>query len=71
MKKIILASQSPRRQQLMTDAGFEFEVKTKDGIDEVFPEGLKKHAIKIAKEIPSGNEPKIRITIVNIPIPAP
>ncbi len=45
MKKIILASQSPRRQQLMTDAGFEFEVKTKEGIDEVFPEGLKKEEI--------------------------
>jgi len=45
MRKIILASQSPRRQQLMRDAGFEIEVKTKDGIEEVFPEGLTKNQI--------------------------
>lgn len=44
-KKIILASQSPRRQKLMRDAGFEFEVKTKSGIEEVFPQGLKKEEI--------------------------
>jgi septum formation protein len=29
-KKLILASNSPRRKELMTNAGFEFEVRTKD-----------------------------------------
>lgn len=38
-KNIVLASQSPRRQQLLGDLGIEFEVKTKP-IDEVFPDDL-------------------------------
>ncbi len=29
-KKLILASNSPRRKELMTNAGFEFEIRTKD-----------------------------------------
>lgn len=37
--KLILASSSPRRQQLMTEAGFRFEVRTKE-IPEIFPESL-------------------------------
>lgn len=45
MEKIYLASQSPRRQQLMKDAGLEFEVINKEGIEEIFPEGLKKEQI--------------------------
>ncbi len=45
MKKIYLASQSPRRQQLMRDAGLEFEVINKDGIEEVYPQNLKKEEI--------------------------
>ncbi len=36
MKKIILASKSPRRSFLMREAGFEFEVRTRE-IDESFP----------------------------------
>ncbi len=39
-KKIILASKSPRRQQLLRDLGYNFTVHTKD-IDESFPENLK------------------------------
>ena len=35
-QKLVLASQSPRRQQLLRDLGFDFEVRTKP-IDEVFP----------------------------------
>lgn len=35
-KKLILASESPRRQQLLEQAGFHFEVKAKP-IDESFP----------------------------------
>ncbi len=38
MKKIILASASPRRRELLTVAGLEFEVEVKD-VDETVPEG--------------------------------
>lgn len=44
-KKIILASKSPRRQQLLHGLELEFEIRTKD-VDESFPEELK------AQEIP-------------------
>jgi septum formation protein len=37
--RIILASRSPRRQQLLRDMGLNFEVVTRD-FDESFPEGL-------------------------------
>ncbi len=37
--KIVLASKSPRRSQLMREAGLEFEVKTKE-IEEIFPDDL-------------------------------
>ncbi len=38
-RPLILASNSPRRQQLMRDTGFEFEVKVKD-TNEDFPETM-------------------------------
>ncbi len=38
-KKIILASKSPRRSQLLQQAGFRFEVKTQD-IEETYPDDL-------------------------------
>ena len=38
MKKIILASSSPRRKELLTTAGIEFEIHVKD-VDETVPEG--------------------------------
>lgn len=37
---IILASQSPRRQQLLNDLGIEFEVLVKPEIEESFPDNL-------------------------------
>ena len=37
--KLILASASPRRHQLMCDAGFKFEVRLKH-TEEIWPEGL-------------------------------
>lgn len=48
---IILASQSPRRQQLLRDLGVPFRVLTKPGIDESFPRGLSPRdaALHIAK----------------------
>ncbi len=38
-KKIILASKSPRRSQLLGEAGFQFEIKTKD-VNEAYPDEL-------------------------------
>jgi len=37
---IILASQSPRRKQLLSDLGIDFQVRLKKGIDEQFPESM-------------------------------
>ena len=59
MKKIILASSSPRRRELMTTAGLEFEIIVRD-VDESIPEGTapvdaakmtaKKKALAVAQE---------------------
>lgn len=38
--KIILASNSPRRRELLTGLGLEYEVRTLPGLDESYPEGL-------------------------------
>ena len=40
MKKIILASNSPRRRELLAGLGFDFEVRVKNGIDESYPAGV-------------------------------
>ncbi len=40
MKKIILASNSPRRKELLAGLGYNFEVKVKKGIDESYPQNL-------------------------------
>ena len=39
MKKIVLASKSPRRSQLLSEAGFEFRIAAVE-IDESFPENM-------------------------------
>lgn len=39
-KKIILASNSPRRKELLSGLGFDFEVKVLKGVDESYPEDL-------------------------------
>jgi len=44
--KVILASASPRRQQLLKELGLEFEVKPLD-VDEVYPAELEKEQIAI------------------------
>ena len=51
MKKIILASQSPRRKQLLEWAEIPFEIKVKE-TPETFPEGMKveEAAIHIARQ---------------------
>lgn len=38
--KLILASNSPRRKELLGGLGLEYEVRTLKGIDESYPEGL-------------------------------
>lgn len=43
-RRLILASQSPRRQQLLKDLGLDFEVQTRP-VEEVFPEDLKREHI--------------------------
>lgn len=40
MKKIILASGSPRRRELLAGLGLDFEIRLMDGIDESYPDGL-------------------------------
>lgn len=39
-RKVFLASNSPRRKQILQETGLEFEVYTRSGVDEDFPEGL-------------------------------
>ena len=38
--KIVLASNSPRRKELLLGLGFDYEVRTLQGLDESYPEGL-------------------------------
>jgi len=45
--KIILASGSPRRQELLAGLDIDFEVKTIPGIEELYPETLKKEEIPV------------------------
>lgn len=40
MKKIILASNSPRRKELLAGLGYDFDVKVIQGIDESYPDDL-------------------------------
>ncbi len=41
MKKIILASNSPRRRELLSGLGYPYEVRVLDGIDESYPGTLR------------------------------
>ncbi len=40
VKKVVLASGSPRRKELLAGLGIDFEVRLLPGIDESYPEGL-------------------------------
>lgn len=51
-RHIMLASGSPRRQELLREMGIEFETVTKDGIDESFPENL--NVKDVAEHIANG-----------------
>lgn len=41
MKKIVLASNSPRRRELLSGLGYSFEVRVLDDIDESYPDTLR------------------------------
>jgi len=45
-KNIILASKSPRRQNLLKELGFDFEIKTKE-IEEVYPPELQRENVAL------------------------
>lgn len=45
--KIILASNSPRRKELLGGLGVEFEVRVMDGIDESYPDGIAMEEIPV------------------------
>ena len=45
--KIILASNSPRRKELLKGLGWDFEVRVLQGIDESYPEGLSMEEIPL------------------------
>ncbi len=51
----ILASKSPRRQQLLKDLGLNFEIQTKD-VDESFPKHLKAQEIPVYLSEKKANE---------------
>lgn len=54
-KKIILASKSPRRQELMKGLGLNFEVRTKD-IEETYPSDLKPEDVPVFLAEKKANE---------------
>ena len=41
MRKIVLASNSPRRRELLGGLGYDYEVRVLDGIDESYPDTLR------------------------------
>ncbi len=57
MKKIILASNSPRRRQLLTEAGYQFEAINTD-FDENYPDGLP--PIRVAEHLAVGKNKHYR-----------
>lgn len=45
-RKVVLASQSPRRQNLLKELGIDFEIRTKE-VEEVYPSTLKKEEVAL------------------------
>jgi len=45
--QVILASQSPRRQHLLTELGIPFEIMVNHDLEETYPEGLTKEEIPV------------------------
>ena len=65
MKKIILASNSPRRRELLGRLGYTYEVRVLDGIDESYPETLK--GCEVAAYISRVKADAYRATITDEP----
>lgn len=61
--KLILASGSPRRKELLAGLGYDFEVRLMDGIDESYPAGLSGE--EIAKHISRGKAEAYRTTMAD------
>ena len=61
--KIILASGSPRRKELLAGLGYDFEVRLLPGIDESYPEGLSGE--EIAMHIARGKAAPYRGTMAD------
>ncbi len=59
--RLVLASGSPRRKELLAGLGYEFEVRLLNGIDESHPEGLSGE--EIAKHISRGKAEAYKTTI--------
>ena len=59
--KIILASNSPRRKELLSGLGVDYEVKTLPDVDESYPDGLSGE--EIAKHIARGKAEAYRLLI--------
>ena len=45
--KIILASKSPRRQNLLKELGVDFEIVENNNVEEIYPENIPKHDIPV------------------------
>ena len=60
-KKIILGSKSPRRKQILEDAGFDVEVVSFD-VQEDYPESLKEHEIAEFLAIKKAQQFRFRLT---------
>ncbi len=61
--KIILASQSPRRSQLLRELGVNFSIGAKKGVEEIFPEGLSN--IEVAKYLSELKSSVYKSDVVN------
>ena len=57
--KIILASNSPRRKELLSGLGIKYEVKTLPGIEETYPDTLKAEAPRSAESSPVIREKRV------------
>ncbi|MEQ8244827.1 Maf family nucleotide pyrophosphatase [Fulvivirga sp.] len=61
-RPLILASKSPRRSQLLKEAGFDFSVKTMD-VDESFPDDMEVH--QVAEYIASNKAKAFQNSIID------
>ena len=63
MRKIVLASNSPRRRELLGGLGYDYEVRVLDGIDESYPDTL--HGSEVAAYISRAKADAYRATMAD------